>query len=132
MRRALLFLCFVTVAGCGDDDATAHGSGPPAGPPEGLTAAEWGEQVFRSRGCVACHSIDGKRVVGGPVDGLWGSERPLATGETVVADEAYVRESILNPTAKVVRGYVPQMPRYRGILADAEVDALVAYLQALQ
>ena len=66
-----------------------------------------------------------------PLAGLFGEQVELADGQTVVADENYIRESILNPSAKVVKGYQPIMPSYQGRLTDEEVFALVTYIQSL-
>lgn len=62
--------------------------------------------------------------------GLWGSERELTDGDVVVADAEYVRESIVEPGAKIVEGYLPGMASYAW-LGDEEIDALVAYIEAL-
>jgi cytochrome c oxidase subunit 2 len=65
------------------------------------------------------------------LEGVYGSEVDLEGGETVVADEAYLRESILSPGAKIVRGYQPIMPDFSSQLSEAEVEALVGYIRAL-
>ncbi len=56
----------------------------------------------------------------------------LASGDTVVADESYVRESIVNPAAKVVAGYQPVMPTFQGQVSEEQLIALIAYIQSLQ
>jgi len=69
----------------------------------------------------------------GPVlNGLFGSTVQLASGETVKADADYIRESILNPTAKVVDGYQPIMPTFQGLVSEEGVMQLIAYIQSLQ
>ncbi|HXN30840.1 MAG TPA: YHS domain-containing protein, partial [Polyangiaceae bacterium] len=77
----------------------------------------------------ACHS-DPR--IAPTLAGLVGATVPVGRGETTVADDAYLRESILDPARKVVAGYNPLMPPYRGHLTDAEVDDLVAYLHSLE
>lgn len=135
MRRALTALGLAAaLAACGDDgDGRAAAEAAPAGePPAGLTEAQWGEQLFRSQGCTACHTITGSRSVGTPLDGLLGTERSLEDGSEVIADPVYLKRSIVEPQAQVVEGYGPQMPSYEDRLSDAEVQALVAYLRTLR
>ncbi len=88
-----------------------------------------GMQLAQNRGCLGCHSVDGSDAVGPTWRGLFGRETPLADGSTVQADQDYLRESILQPTAKVVEGYQPVMPPYD--LGDEELDALIAYIESL-
>ncbi|NJN16355.1 MAG: cytochrome c oxidase subunit II [Oscillochloris sp.] len=92
-------------------------------------AAE-GEQIFANLGCASCHRDDGAGIGPGLV-GLFGESRPLADGGSVVADEAYIRESILNSTAKVAEGYSPIMPPYQGQVNDDQLAALVEYIKSL-
>jgi cytochrome c oxidase subunit 2 len=93
--------------------------------PEGGT----GEQLFQSSGCTGCH--DGVAGIAPSLDGLYGEEVLLEGGETEIADEEYLQESILDPQAKVVQGYQPVMPDYRDQLSDAELEALVMYIVSL-
>ena len=99
---------------------------------EGMTPVEYGEQLYRSKACVTCHSIDGSRMVGPSFKGRYGAMEAMADGEQVQVDENYLRESILNPRAKIVAGYDPVMPSYQGTLKDKQVDALIAYIKSLQ
>jgi cytochrome c oxidase subunit 2 len=85
-----------------------------------------GARLFRSYGCAQCHGQ-----VAPTLAGLYGREQRLRDGTTVIADEAYIRESILNPSAKVVAGYAPSMPSYRGQLTEEQVSALTAYIRSL-
>lgn len=96
-----------------------------------LSPVEGGELLYRQRGCFQCHSVDGARNTGPSFQGLYGSERILANGDRVLADEDYVRESILEPQAKLVAGWPPVMPTYKGRLQDREITALIAYLKSL-
>jgi mono/diheme cytochrome c family protein len=102
------------------------------------SAAE-GERVAQMFGCVACHSTDGSTMgkVGPSWKGLYGSERVIAKGMkgTVIADPAYLRESILSPSAKVVKGFEKfdtGMPIYAGILNDAQIESLILYIETLK
>jgi cytochrome c oxidase subunit 2 len=70
--------------------------------------------------------------VGPTFKGVWGREESLASGDKVTVDENYVRESILNPLAKVVEGYPPAMPTYQGRLKDKEITAIIEYLKSVQ
>lgn len=88
-----------------------------------------GREVATRRGCVACHSLDGKPGVGPTFKGLWGSERTLTDGRHVVADEPYLTKAIVDPNADVVAGFPAAMPIYQGTLEPAEVAALLEFLR---
>jgi uncharacterized membrane protein len=90
-----------------------------------------GQKVFAATGCNACH-LPEAGTIAPSLYGLLGKEREFADGSSGVADEAYLRESILNSTAKVVKGYPPAMPPYATVLSDEQVDHLVAYLKSLE
>ncbi|MDQ8187762.1 urate hydroxylase PuuD [Pelagicoccus sp. SDUM812002] len=87
-----------------------------------------GEEAFNSLGCIACHQAADTSIAPG-LAGIFGKERELLDGSKVVADEAYLRESILQSTAKVSKGFVPAMPVYEGVISDPQVDQLIAYLK---
>ena len=91
---------------------------------------ETGKQLFSELGCATCHRFD---VQGrGPnLVGLYNTDVLLEDGRMVKADENYVRESILNPTAKIVKGFKPVMPTFQGIVSDEQLNALVAYVKSL-
>ena len=90
-----------------------------------------GQRLFESLGCNTCHR--GDSFARGPVlEGVFGSEVALANGRRVKADESYIRESILNPTAKVVAGFQPIMPTYEGQISEEGLVQLIAYLKSLQ
>jgi cytochrome c oxidase subunit 2 len=102
-----------------------------AAPPPGLTAAD-GEAIVKSTGCIACHSTDGSILVGPSWQGLAGSERTFEDGSTAVADTAYIKNSILDPESQVVADFKPLMPAiYGDVLSNAEIDAVVAYIETL-
>jgi cytochrome c oxidase subunit 2 len=90
-----------------------------------------GEQLRDSKGCSTCHSIDGTPGQGPSWKGVFGHQVTLSNGQTVLADENYIRESILDPGAKVVKGYDNIMPVFQGVLRPREVDGLVAYIKTL-
>lgn len=90
-----------------------------------------GQLLVAQNGCAACHSINGAAGLGPTWAGLFGSEVELTDGTTVIADEAFIRESIEHPQAKIVSGFESQqMPQYT--FSDEELDALVAYIKTLQ
>jgi cytochrome c oxidase subunit 2 len=89
-----------------------------------------GEKIFSELGCVTCHHSDGQGR-GPSLQGVFGSRVTLEDGRTLVADENYLRESILEPGAKIVRGYKPVMPTFQGLVGDEQINALVAYIKSL-
>ncbi len=92
---------------------------------EGLTLEEYGEQLYSAKACITCHSLDGSIKEGPSFLGRFGDEALLDDGSPVAVDENYLRESILNPKAKIVNGYQPVMPTLQGILKDRQIDALI-------
>jgi cytochrome c oxidase subunit 2 len=95
------------------------------------TPSEQGAELAESAGCLACHSVDGSTMVGPTWLGLFGSERMLEDGTTVVADEDYLRTSILEPGSQVVADYPNVMPAAYDLLSDKELAALVEYIRSL-
>jgi cytochrome c oxidase subunit 2 len=94
------------------------------------TLAQRGEKLFTQFACVTCHRADS--LGRGPLlNGLFGHTVALANGNTITADAAYVRESILNPTAKVVAGFVPIMPTFQGQVSEEQLLALTEYIKSL-
>jgi cytochrome c oxidase subunit 2 len=94
-----------------------------------------GESLARSKGCVACHSVDGSRLVGPSFKGIYGHKVVVATGgqeREVTVDDEYIRKSILEPMADVVQGYQPLMPSQQGLVSDAEIKALTAYIKSVK
>ncbi len=97
---------------------------------ETMTPVDAGRKLFQMRGCTQCHSMDGSPKTGPTLLGVFGRTEALVGGASVVVDENYIRESILEPNAKVVAGYEPVMPTYQGRLKDAEIMAIIEYLKA--
>jgi cytochrome c oxidase subunit 2 len=97
----------------------------------GTSLAAAGERLFNDLACVTCHKADsGAR--GPALDGLFGKEVKLANGNVAVADESYLRESIVQPSAKIVQGYQPIMPTFQGLVTEEQIVQLVAYIQTLK
>jgi cytochrome c oxidase subunit II len=106
--------------------------------------AEFGRETFRGdlvthgrrlaavHGCFKCHTIDGEPHIGPTWVDLYRRKTELATGETIVADEGYLTESMMEPYTKMVKGYAQVMPSYRGKLTPPETAALVEYIKSLR
>ncbi len=97
----------------------------------GRTMAEAGEFLYNSKGCKACHTLDGTKLVGPSFKNVYGYEFDTRDGTRVLADEAYIRESILNPNASVIAGYEPVMTPYEGNITDKEIEAITIWLRTL-
>jgi cytochrome c oxidase subunit 2 len=98
--------------------------------PEGDDLGHQGKVLFVSRGCAGCHA-DSSRVHAPRLAGLFGREVQLEGGRRVLADEAYIRDSILQSKRDIATGYEPIMPSYAGMLSEGELQALVAYIRSL-
>ena len=98
---------------------------------EGLSLAAAGEKLFKDLACVSCHRADAQGR--GPVlQGLYGRPVKLTSGAVVTADDAYLRESILNPAAKVTEGFQPIMPTFQGLVTEEQVLQLIEYIKSLK
>ncbi len=92
-----------------------------------LPPAQLGARHYRFN-CSSCHTLDGSRLTGPSFKGLWGKQEKLADGSTVTVDENYVRESIVNPGAKIVDGYPNQMSAFPH-LKQADIEGIIAFLK---
>jgi mono/diheme cytochrome c family protein len=97
-------------------------------PPEAVAA---GATLFEQRACKVCHEPGAPQAKGGPLSGLWGTQVQLADGTAVLFDEAYVRESILEPAKKLRAGFPNVMPAYP-IFTDDEMAQVTAYIRSLR
>jgi cytochrome c oxidase subunit 2 len=103
------------------------------GDEKNVKLSDVGAKIFKARNCVTCHTLDGKDIKAGPtMAGLFGKTRELASGENIVADENYVRNSILNPQSQVVKGFPSIMPTYKGQVTEDDLNALIAYVKSLK
>jgi cytochrome c oxidase subunit 2 len=99
----------------------------------GITLADRGRELAKTKGCVACHNDTGASGGIAPTyKGLYGSTVELNNGSKVTADDNYIRESIVDPAAKVVKGYNPVMPMFKGLLKEDEINALIAYIKSVK
>jgi len=89
-----------------------------------------GERIFAELGCATCHRTDSQGR-GPNLLGVFGKPVQLEDGRIVTVDENYVRESILDPGAKVVKGFKPIMPTFQGLVSEEQLNALVAYVKSL-
>ncbi len=88
-----------------------------------------GAQLAQAKGCTACHSQDGTRMLGPSWQGIYGSNRKLANGQTVLVDDAYLMESLFQPNAKIVESYPPVMPP--PVINQDEALALIEFIKTL-
>src|SRR6476619_4314522 len=92
--------------------------------------ADRGQRLFQQLGCSTCHLLD-RQGVGPVLTGVFGNRVRLHDGRTVLADENYVRESILQPQAKITAGFQTLMPSFQGRINEEELMQLVAYVRSL-
>lgn len=94
-------------------------------------SAAKGKELAQQNACMTCHSIDGSEGIGPTWQNLYGYERELKNGSTVIADEEYLTESIVNATAKTVAGYPEGAMANFSYLSSSDVDHIVAYIKSL-
>jgi cytochrome c oxidase subunit II len=114
--------------------ASSQDSAPVPGEPV-MTASsivEQGRRASAQYGCLKCHSVDGTRHIGPTWTDLYLREEKLTTGKTIVADEAYLTKSMMDPAADVVAGFQNVMPTYQGKIPPPEVAAIVEYIKSLR
>ncbi len=114
---------------------------PPGGFEKWLTAnadifkdkslPEVGQYLYKSRGCAQCHTLDGAAAIGPSFKEIFGHSVKFADGSTATVDENYVRESIMNPGARIVAGYQNVMPTFHDKLTDKEVTAVIEFIKSL-
>lgn len=97
-----------------------------------MSPAEAGAELVRRNGCLACHTTDGSAKVGPSFKGIYGETHQFTDGSSAPVDDNYIRESILEPMAKIRQGYQPVMPTFKGRLKDDEISAIIEYLKTLK
>jgi cytochrome c oxidase subunit 2 len=102
--------------------------------PSKQSPAERGKAIYQAKACIGCHSLDGSQVVGPTWKGLYGlTNHKMSDGTSVTADDSYLKESILNPTAKIVEGFqAGVMPSYQGQLSDAEIADVIEFMKTIK
>jgi cytochrome c oxidase subunit 2 len=96
-----------------------------------LTPIKVGEQIYKTRGCAQCHSVNGSIITGPSWQNMYGSQIPLADGQTVTADDAYVIESINYPGAKIHQGFRNVMTPFTGQFNPRELNAIIWYMKSI-
>ena len=92
-----------------------------------------GEQLYQTQGCIGCHSLDGTIVVGPSCLNLYGRQEQLDDGTSVIADEDYIRHSILYPGDQIVKGFQNLMPaNYGEILSENDIEDLIAFIKTIK
>lgn len=89
-----------------------------------------GRKHLETKGCLACHSLDGKPGVGPTFKGIWGRQESFTDGTSQVVDAPYIRESILEPNKKIVKGFSPVMPTLP--VSESEIAEMIDYLKTLK
>ncbi len=90
-----------------------------------------GQRLYEKKGCQQCHTVTGQPMTGPTLKGLWGKRRVFTDGREAVAEENYLRQSILEPQAQIVENYPGVMNTYQGQLSDRQIDAIIAYIRSL-
>lgn len=103
----------------------------PTSPAPAMSMTERGAKLFQDLRCVTCHG-GGLAGLGPDMKNVYGSTVQLEGGQTATADDAYIRESIMFPTKRVVKGYQPLMPTYQGQISEEDVLAITAYIKTLK
>lgn len=101
-----------------------------AGGPASANMAEAGQKLFSDFACATCHRPDNQGR-GPSLQGVFGSSVRLVSGDSVLAEENYVRESILNPATRITEGYQPIMPTFQGLVTEEQLNQLTAYVKSL-
>lgn len=112
--------------------ATDAVSSTASAPMKTVSLAERGKMLSQVKGCVACHSDSGAPGVGPSYKGLYGSNVLFTDGKQAKADDNYIRESIENPQAHIVKGFNPVMPTFKGLLNEEEMNAVIAYVKSVK
>jgi cytochrome c oxidase subunit 2 len=91
-----------------------------------------GQRLYRQYGCAGCHSTDGTEKIGPSFKGIWGETHQFTDGTSAVVDDNYVRQSILYPSVKIVRGYEDKMSQYIGKIKDEDITEIIEFIKSLK
>ncbi len=122
-------LSHVTVHPAGEYETWLKGACEKA---DSMIGPERGKKLYSQQGCETCHTLDGTPKIGPSWKGLFGKMEMMADGKPFKVDENYLRESMMDPTAKVVQGFAPSMPTFKGKLSDKDIDGLIEYIKTLK
>ena len=120
----LFFLTLFLIIGC-QTQTTSNDIRP--GTPE-----HRGQDVFNRMACNACHSVDGSLKLGPTIKSQYGKSIRHTDGSVVIIDDKYIRESLIDPLKYIAEGFTPIMPSYKPVLADEDIENLIAYIKALK
>jgi cytochrome c oxidase subunit 2 len=97
-----------------------------------MKPSDMGKELYVKKGCNACHSLDGSRIVGPSFLKLFGREEELESGEKIKADENYIKNSVLNPNSQIVKTFPPnQMPSFQGQLSDDDIHGIIEFIKTV-
>ena len=132
LAPALLFMLLLALACGGAAPADTPVPPQPTSPPD--TIQPTGGPPAQVASCVACHTPDGGAGVGPTWEGIYGQAETLADDTTVTVDDAYIRESILDPNAKIVKGFPPNVmpPNFGDTLSDSDITIIIDYIKSLK
>lgn len=99
---------------------------------ESMPLVDLGALTFNQSGCATCHSLDGSTKVGPTFKGLFGRQEKVVGVGSIGVDENYIRESILEPQSKIVEGFPPSMPTFKGQLSDRRISGLIEYIKTIK
>jgi cytochrome c oxidase subunit 2 len=133
----ILVLSWVTACGGGSSSSAPTATSMPtaAETATAASAAAQGQELYASKGCKACHSIDGSTGAGPTFKGLAGAQVKLASGSPVTADDSYLMSSIMDPDKHIVAGFMPGVMSSsvpKGSISASDATALVAYIKTLR
>jgi cytochrome c oxidase subunit 2 len=97
-----------------------------------LSPKELGQKLYTSKACNACHTVDGSPKIAPSFKGIYGKMEALEGGGSVKVDDNYIRESILEPHAKLAKGFPPVMPTFKGQLSEIEINGLIEFIKSLK
>jgi cytochrome c oxidase subunit II len=130
MRIAILIAASLCLCACDKPAPKRTGPAPISQTP--LTGdPQAGRRIYNSLGCATCHAINGNNPQGPTLSPYWMTLRKLADGREIIADEAYTRRAILDPPADLVPGYPVPMTAFKGLITDAQLNDLIAYIRSL-
>lgn len=97
---------------------------------QGLSPTKIGEKLFTSKGCVACHTLDGSPRIGPSFKSTWGRTEKLTDGRSVVVNEQRIRQKLLEPAKDVTMGFPAVMPSFKGQLSEIEINGIIEFIKS--
>ncbi len=114
------------------DQLLSSSASPTKGETPGFSLVEQGKIVHETKGCAACHTIDGTVKIGPSHKGVFGTKIEMSDGKFALVDENFIRNHIENPKSGTVKGYGQVMPTFKGLITEIEMNALIAYIKSLK